>query len=266
VPAAANRNAHANRNADRGSRPPCGDTKLFTFTISNDSSQIATVDLGLITFDVPSDWKVTVDPSGSIQIGPHEKRVITVTVRIPCSPTPSDGEVWCCKPDGDVEMNTPQYCDQVGGTYYATESEAIAACEGEALPSEMWCCFDGHVDLTTEEICLNNGGQIFATEEEAAKMKQRIAKPAPMIAGNAAPVPAIPFAEMESATNTAKRTASHAPRIAVAADLFAVMESAKRKKIANPATGIVSANRFAGMENVSSGKTVRNVPVIGMSR
>ena len=148
--------------------PPCGDTKLFTFTISNDSSQIATVDLGLITFDVPSDWKVTVDPSGSIQIGPHEKRVITVTVRIPCSPTPSDGEVWCCKPDGDVEMNTPQYCDQVGGTYYATESEAIAACEGEALPSEMWCCFDGHVDLTTEEICLNNGGQIFATEEEAA--------------------------------------------------------------------------------------------------
>jgi hypothetical protein len=104
--------------------------------------------------------------------------------------------------------------------------------------------------------------RMLQTAETRYAMKQRIAKPAPMIAGNAAPVPAIPFAEMESATNTAKRTASHAPRIAVAADLFAVMESAKRKKIANPASGIVSANRFAGMENVSSGKTVRNVPVI----
>jgi len=77
------------RNVDVDERPPCGETKVYTFTIYNDSPLTTTVDIGLITFNVPSDWEVTVDPSGSVQVGPYSEVVITVTVRIPCPPTSS---------------------------------------------------------------------------------------------------------------------------------------------------------------------------------
>ena len=72
------------RNVKVQEPPPCGETKVFTFTVQNDSPLTATVDLGMVTFNVPPDWEVTTSPSGSIQIGPYQEAIITVTVRIPC--------------------------------------------------------------------------------------------------------------------------------------------------------------------------------------
>jgi hypothetical protein len=74
-------------NVDVTDPPPCGVPKVFTFTIYNDSPFAATVDIGMITFDVPADWQVTVEPSGSVEIGPHSELTVTVTVLIPCPPT-----------------------------------------------------------------------------------------------------------------------------------------------------------------------------------
>ncbi len=75
------------RNVDVVERPSCGETKTFTFTIYNDATTAVTVDLGLITFNVPADWLVTTDPSGSLQLGPESEVTVTVTVDIPCPTT-----------------------------------------------------------------------------------------------------------------------------------------------------------------------------------
>ncbi len=75
------------RNVDVTERPPCGVTKVFTFTVHNDSLFPVTVDVGMITFNVPADWQVTVSPSPTLALGPGEDGVVTVTVRIPCPPT-----------------------------------------------------------------------------------------------------------------------------------------------------------------------------------
>ncbi|MFH1086696.1 MAG: NEW3 domain-containing protein, partial [Chloroflexota bacterium] len=75
------------RNVKVDQRPPCGQTKTFTFTVHNDSNETATVDLGLITFNVPPDWVVTLNPSGSVQVGPGQDLIVTVTVYIPCPTT-----------------------------------------------------------------------------------------------------------------------------------------------------------------------------------
>ena len=72
------------RNVDVEERPPCDVTKTFTFTVYNDSPFTATVDVGMITFNVPADWQVSVSPSGSVEIGPYGEATITVTVTIPC--------------------------------------------------------------------------------------------------------------------------------------------------------------------------------------
>jgi hypothetical protein len=64
--------------------PPCDVTKEFTFTVYNDSPFTATVDLGLITFNVPPDWEVTTVPSGSVEIGPYGELTVRVLVTIPC--------------------------------------------------------------------------------------------------------------------------------------------------------------------------------------
>jgi hypothetical protein len=59
------------RNVDVVERPPCGETKVYSFTVYNDSPYTQTVDIGMITFNVPENWKVTVEPDGAIEIGPH---------------------------------------------------------------------------------------------------------------------------------------------------------------------------------------------------
>jgi hypothetical protein len=66
---------------------PCGQTKTFTFTVYNDSALSVVVDIGTITFNVPADWVVIVEPSGTLTIGPHSSAKVTVTVLIPCPAT-----------------------------------------------------------------------------------------------------------------------------------------------------------------------------------
>ena len=72
------------RNVDVVDRPPCGTTEIYTFTLANNTPLAVTVDLGLITFNVPADWVITTVPSGSIEIGPYGQEVIEVHVFIPC--------------------------------------------------------------------------------------------------------------------------------------------------------------------------------------
>ena len=74
------------RNVDVTERPPCGQTRTFTFTVYNDSPFTVTVDVGMITFNVPADWQVTVTPSPTLEIGPFDEADVTVTVLIPCPP------------------------------------------------------------------------------------------------------------------------------------------------------------------------------------
>jgi hypothetical protein len=74
------------RNVDVVERPPCGQTTVYTFTVYNDSATPVTVDIGLITFDVPANWTVTTEPSQTLTLAPYTEGVITVTVKIPCSP------------------------------------------------------------------------------------------------------------------------------------------------------------------------------------
>jgi hypothetical protein len=65
-------------------RPPCGHERVFTFTLYNDSPFTVTIDLGLITFNVPEDWEVSTDPEGSVEVGPFDELVVEVRVWIPC--------------------------------------------------------------------------------------------------------------------------------------------------------------------------------------
>ncbi len=67
-------------------RPPCNQPRVFTFTVYNDTPFSATVDIGLITFNVPADWQVTVAPTPTLELGPWSSGVVTVTVVIPCPP------------------------------------------------------------------------------------------------------------------------------------------------------------------------------------
>jgi hypothetical protein len=64
--------------------PPCGETRVYSFTVYNDSPLTVTVDIGLITFDVPPHWEVTTVPSDTLVLGGFEEGVVSVMVRIPC--------------------------------------------------------------------------------------------------------------------------------------------------------------------------------------
>ena len=75
------------RNVNVVERPPCGHTQVFTFTVHNDSPFTATVQIGLVTFNVPGDWVVTVVPSDTLELGPFSEGVVTVTVKIGCAPS-----------------------------------------------------------------------------------------------------------------------------------------------------------------------------------
>jgi hypothetical protein len=68
-------------------RPPCDRTLVYNFTVYNDSDITMTVDIGLITFDVPADWTVTTDPTDTLTLPPFTTGVVTVTVYIPCPST-----------------------------------------------------------------------------------------------------------------------------------------------------------------------------------
>ncbi len=78
------------RNVDVLESPTCGTEKIYTFTLMNNTAQQVTVDLGLITFNVPVDWVVTTVPSGSVVVSPFSELVVEVHVFIPCAATLRD--------------------------------------------------------------------------------------------------------------------------------------------------------------------------------
>lgn len=75
------------RNVHVEEPPDCGQTTVFTYTVYNDSPYTATIDVGMISFNVPEDWVVTVAPGPTIEIGAYEQAILTVTVTIPCPET-----------------------------------------------------------------------------------------------------------------------------------------------------------------------------------
>ncbi len=77
------------RNVDVTERPPCNETRVYTFTVFNDTPFPATVDIGLITFNVPADWQITVTPTPTLELDPWSSGVVTVTVLLPCPPLSS---------------------------------------------------------------------------------------------------------------------------------------------------------------------------------
>jgi hypothetical protein len=72
------------RNVDVVDRPPCGKKEVFTFEVYNDSPFTATVDLGMITFNVPAGWEVTTVPSDTLTLGAYSQATVEVHVTIPC--------------------------------------------------------------------------------------------------------------------------------------------------------------------------------------
>jgi hypothetical protein len=75
------------RNVDVIEEPPCGQPQYFYLTVYNDSAFTETVDVGLITFDVPAHWSVTTVPSDTLELGPYSEGTIEIIVVIPCAPT-----------------------------------------------------------------------------------------------------------------------------------------------------------------------------------
>jgi hypothetical protein len=73
------------RNIDVAERPPCGETKVFSFTVYNDGPIAVTVDIGKITFNVPADWEITTIPADKLDLGPFAEGVVLVKVKIPCT-------------------------------------------------------------------------------------------------------------------------------------------------------------------------------------
>jgi len=77
------------RNVDVEEHTFCG-TNIFTFTVYNDSPFTVIVDIGLITFNVPTGWEVTTIPSDTLELGPFTSGEVTVVVKIPCPPASPD--------------------------------------------------------------------------------------------------------------------------------------------------------------------------------
>jgi hypothetical protein len=75
------------RNVDVVKRPQCGQAQAFPFSVYNDSPATATVEIGMTTLNVPSNWEVTTVPSTTLDLGPYSKGEIKVQVRIPCAST-----------------------------------------------------------------------------------------------------------------------------------------------------------------------------------
>ncbi|MBN1375884.1 MAG: hypothetical protein JXA01_06995 [Dehalococcoidia bacterium] len=135
----------------------------------------------------------------------------------PCYYSPDDQQkwfcysqqetVWCCD-EGVVTETTKEVCIRRGGTYYATEAEAMKRCQQAATGwycyqgtlfqgsreqaaqvgapwyssqaeaarycnPEGWCCKDGKVGQTTQSQCNQLGGGWFSSQAEAMKACQQ---------------------------------------------------------------------------------------------
>jgi hypothetical protein len=70
--------------------------------------------------------------------------------------------VWCCH-DGKVVETTKEKCAEAGGTYYATEAEAVKACQQVI----GWYCSGGKVSQGTQAQARQVGAAWYTTEAEA---------------------------------------------------------------------------------------------------
>jgi hypothetical protein len=70
--------------------------------------------------------------------------------------------VWCCK-DGQVSEVTQAQCDQVGGTAYPTQADAVKACQ-QALG---WFCSGGQVYQGSAAQASQAGVQWYANQQDA---------------------------------------------------------------------------------------------------
>jgi hypothetical protein len=73
---------------------------------------------------------------------------------------------WCCK-DGKVTPATQAECKEAGGAWYATEADAIKACE-----QACWCCTNGRYGQTTPDACTKMGGTCYTTQAQAGERCQ----------------------------------------------------------------------------------------------
>ena len=70
---------------------------------------------------------------------------------------------WFCV-DGKVYQGSEADAKQAGATLYATEAEAIKACE-----QACWCCTNGRYGQTTPDACAKMYGTCFATQAKASE-------------------------------------------------------------------------------------------------
>jgi hypothetical protein len=78
--------------------------------------------------------------------------------------------VWCCK-DGKAYETTKEDCALAGGSSYATEAEAIKACQQVV----GWYCSGGNVYQGTQAQANQAGATLYASQAEAVQVCQRLA-------------------------------------------------------------------------------------------
>ena len=69
------------------------------------------------SFNVPNDWEVSTNPSGSVQIDPFGELEVEVIVRIPCTPSSQAADILRREGSGVPTINVEAYSDGrlVGG-------------------------------------------------------------------------------------------------------------------------------------------------------
>ena len=72
---------------------------------------------------------------------------------------------WCCK-DGKIASATEAQCKEAIGSWYATEAEAIKACQ------TCWCCAGGRYGQTTTDACAKMYGTCYSTQAQASERCQ----------------------------------------------------------------------------------------------
>jgi hypothetical protein len=82
---------------------------------------------------------------------------------------------WCCRVDGMVGNVTVNECLKVG-TCYNTRAEAVNACQQLLM---CWCCVEGKVIQTTQTQCIKIGGTCYFTQSEALERCYREPPPIP---------------------------------------------------------------------------------------
>jgi len=75
--------------------------------------------------------------------------------------------IWCCK-DGKVVETVKEKCIEAGGTAYATEAEAIKACQQSG-----YCCQNGRLTSATMSTCKEAGGSFYTDPIQAAAACQQ---------------------------------------------------------------------------------------------